>query len=1459
MPHAAQQQTSFLGGEWSPYAQGRAEHPKYRTAMNVCRNGLPLEEGAWTRRSGTQFLGYTRDGNDARLLNFDFLEPNPYRIELSGTGPGFMRLWTPLGLVYTNDVQDVISLSQDNPAILTVPAGCPWATDDRIQFLYNGTVPSNSAVLRNRQFKIVEAGALDGTQWSLKDAVTDVTVDGSTINWSPTPGTITAARILDIAAPWTSADWSQDTVRSVQTGLTPDGVLNGLTFLLRGDVSPRTLLATADPSAPNFASFNLSKADFLDGPYLDPVPGLQVQPSGVDVPFPSYNSGHTYAQGDAIIYNANYYVSLVNSNTGNQPDISPSDWVTTTNAGDWDAGTTYAAGALVTYDYTITLPNGLTIPAEQTFISKLGSNTNQNPQTEASYWALQSSNLTIGSIIVRLEWQTWDATQTYNTGDIVSSSLVNYQSLVDGNLDNTPASSPSEWVVITGVPGVNSGQGFISSDVGRCIRLFSEPAGWVSGTTYDAGDVVQYPFGQGQYWTAQQTTVGNVPGADVVNWLPSATNVAQWAWGRITKVLDATDAQVSLIGFSTNSLNPGASNYLLYTGLVYTWRLGAFSESTGWPTCGCYNGGRLYLSGAIGNRFDASVGNGITNAGGIQVNFAPTAYDGTVGDNNAITYNFNSKDIQNINWMQSVANGVIAGTLAGEWLIQASVLNNPITPTNVEATQTSRYGSSAVEPINAPIATLFVQKQGLKLLEYLPDVFTGKYRAPNMSVFAKHLTAPGIAEVRYQEEQAPLVWARMNDGTLAGCTYRRISAFVNGEAQEVSEAAITGWHRHDLGSGRNMQSIMVGPNYTGLLSTLAMVTNQKNTLAPDYNVRHVEVMQDLFSAGQTNVDAWYVDDGVTPVIAEGTLNGIAGVFCYGLWHLNGYTVTAWLGGLDCGDFLVSGGQIFVPFGSAGPAPAKAGLFTQAYFEGLGTGTYGNVGTFLANVVNTPPGQNKSPSTMQWFVDGNSSHGTLENSWCAVDWDNNVAYFVTSTGGMTKFDVTDGAVILHVEPGTMFSNGHFLTLGFGDGCFGSDGFLYFTTNVNSICKIDPSTLVSVSESAAVYNTQGHCALAPINGPDGKLYLVLGLDGFTGNGSVHIFDPSTWTEIGGGFSQSGIGNSVFVGSSDSMAYFAYNNVVPTLTLFSANIGPGGTAVYTARGTLLATAIDPSWTTGIEAASVPIVDATDNNILLLVANATGSAAYIVKLNATNGAVMWKTALPSGNSAMVQGSWNHSRISGGTCVFQIGANVCLVNTVNGALTTTALGSGNGQIGGGQLSDSVTGQNMCFQDFSSATSTLHTVGINRTPPSFNFNWAQLKAGTYFQGASTAQTVYTVPAIVGHTMTSQGQTLRPVVPQDAGSRTGPAQAMTKRSHMYGALAANSMGASFGTDFSQHFYPAPYKSPGGIPYSPLTLWTGVLWDTLEATYSFDDMLAWQITRPYPTTIASVSSFRATQDR
>lgn len=379
-------------------------------------------------------------------------------------------------------------------------------------------------------------------------------------------------------------------------------------------------------------------------------------------------------------------------------------------------------------------------------------------------------------------------------------------------------------------------------------------------------------------------------------------------------------------------------NALLYTTAIRTWRLGVFSNTSGWPTCGVYHEGRLWLAGAVGNRIDGSKPGNIFN-------FAPTAASGLVADDNAIAYPFAAKDVNTIFWMDQDQQGILCGTQAGEWLVQATAANLPLTPTTTQAHRVTKIGCANIEPKHAEHTLLFVQKYGRKIMEYFADVYSGKFSAPNLSEKAKHLTKKNatIAEIAYQQELAPLLWARRTDGNLIGMTYKRDSLL---SAQGPTFKA---WHSHTLGSTRLVESLCVGPSADGTLDTLAMVTND-----PVTNIRHVELMRPLFEETDTLTDAWFLDNAIEPYNYSTAIvmGGNSGVTFTGLWHLEGESVTVFAGGLDLGEYTVSSGAASVPFNTSNA------LFTTAFVS-----AFAGVMPVVIGFTYTSQGQLLRPETL----------------------------------------------------------------------------------------------------------------------------------------------------------------------------------------------------------------------------------------------------------------------------------------------------------------------------------------------------------------------------------------------------------------------------------------------------------------------------------------------------------------
>lgn len=377
---------------------------------------------------------------------------------------------------------------------------------------------------------------------------------------------------------------------------------------------------------------------------------------------------------------------------------------------------------------------------------------------------------------------------------------------------------------------------FTAADVGRHIRLFSEPPAWNSGTTYTYGQTVTY---KGAYWKSIATgtyaalNVGVQPGTSATSgssqiavWA-AAPKEGQWGWGVITAQA-GTSCTVqfgTLAGVVGLNANNGAT--------ISIWRLGVYMAGQ-YPTCGLYHEGRLWLAGAIPNRFDASISNDV-------ITFSPTDAYGNVLDSSGIGAVINADDVTNIYWMAPDHQGILIGTPGGEWLISASSLNDPLTATSIQVHKITRYGAANIPAIRVGVALLFVQGFKQRILEYLSDTFSGRFTGRHINEHAKHLTAPGVVELAYQEEKAPIVWALMTDGTLAGTTYRRVSHVV------TEDPTISGGHRHQIGLGdlgpvRLVRSMCVQANAGGLSDLLYLCTYAPSGTS-DYAV---EVLQPIF-------------------------------------------------------------------------------------------------------------------------------------------------------------------------------------------------------------------------------------------------------------------------------------------------------------------------------------------------------------------------------------------------------------------------------------------------------------------------------------------------------------------------------------------------------------------------------------------------------------------------------------
>jgi hypothetical protein len=319
-----------------------------------------------------------------------------------------------------------------------------------------------------------------------------------------------------------------------------------------------------------------------------------------------------------------------------------------------------------------------------------------------------------------------------------------YLSENTGPVTMTPSAATGSGVTLTasGAVGINGGQGFLVTDVGRLIRL------------------------------------------------KSSTGV--WGYVLITGYTSTTVVTVTVINTLTNTTARSA------------WRMGLYSDTTGYPACGTFYGDRLYRAGCPEqpDRFDASMVSDYLN-----MSPTDTSTSATVTDAHAVSRRLNEDDVQAIRWMRGTGNGLIAGTLEGEWLISPSTNSEAITPSNVDAKMSTPYGSADIDPTKAGTAVIFVESGGRRVREAGYQYYDNLLQISDMTVLSESITKgdydpadplahvstvarSGVKELAYQRKPIPVIWAVRKDGVLIGNTFSK-------------DEKVTGWHRHIVGGWSN--------------------------------------------------------------------------------------------------------------------------------------------------------------------------------------------------------------------------------------------------------------------------------------------------------------------------------------------------------------------------------------------------------------------------------------------------------------------------------------------------------------------------------------------------------------------------------------------------------------------------------------------------------------------------------
>ena len=365
-----------------------------------------------------------------------------------------------------------------------------------------------------------------------------------------------------------------------------------------------------------------------------------------------------------------------------------------------------------------------------------------------------------------------------------------------------------------------------------------------------------------------------------INRLIRINNGSAWGWGIITAV------------GSTTSVTVHIKKAFAATSGDTEWRLGAWSDTTGWPEHGTFFEQRLYV---------ACTAEQPQTLWASQTadfeNFKPDDDAGTVEEDDALDYTLSADDVNKIHWLSAGEDVLAIGTTGGQWKPTASGV--VLTPVDITIRRQTTHAAADIAPTRVGNSVLFVQRALRKLRKFVFDFESDSYQAPDMTRLAQHITLGGVVEMAYAEEPESLVWVVRQDGVLLSMTFR-------------PDEDVVGWGRHIIGGSFGagdavVESVSVIPGANGLGQVQDSTSRDevwvivKRTIN-DTTKRYVEVFERMFETGDDQEDAYYVDSCIT-------YDGTAATTITGLDHLEGETVKVWADGAVFPDTVVASGQI----------------------------------------------------------------------------------------------------------------------------------------------------------------------------------------------------------------------------------------------------------------------------------------------------------------------------------------------------------------------------------------------------------------------------------------------------------------------------------------------------------------------------------------------------------------------
>ena len=316
------------------------------------------------------------------------------------------------------------------------------------------------------------------------------------------------------------------------------------------------------------------------------------------------------------------------------------------------------------------------------------------------------------------------------------------------------------------------------------------------------------------------------------------------------------------------------------------WRLGVFSDTTGYPSDVCFFEDRLVLA---GSRIALS-------CTGQYETFSPTQTDGAVKESNGLCVQQNDDSNGTIKW-ECDKDVLFVGTSGEQFVLSSSSSAEALTPSNATAKRFASYGSQNVEPIKIDGGVLFVQRHGRKVRAITYSLENESFVCANLTACADHITQSGLISSALTQEPDPIVWFVREDGVLIGCLYDR-------------EQKIVAWHHHIIG-GDNARVVDIAACSSGRVHPKSGDVYARDDLwlvvsrtVNGQTVTTLEILTGGLPDEETQSQYGFFVDGGLQIVSDTAFSSVSG-----LSHLEGQTVDVFTDGSVREQKVVQNGMV----------------------------------------------------------------------------------------------------------------------------------------------------------------------------------------------------------------------------------------------------------------------------------------------------------------------------------------------------------------------------------------------------------------------------------------------------------------------------------------------------------------------------------------------------------------------